>query len=123
MKSKPILKLNPKEIAEISKLLTETVIQQLNQHPEIFEIPVKEIEIPKDMPIIPEEEITHVIDLELIATGTFGITDPLGQLQDWFVSTISSTTNWIVSSIQAWINDNVLPVFAVSYTHLRAHET
>ena len=118
MKSKPILKLNPKEIAEISKLLTETVIQQLNQHPEIFEIPVKEIEIPKDMPIIPEEEITHVIDLELIATGTFGITDPLGQLQDWFVSTISSTTNWIVSSIQAWINDNVLPVFDSLYSNV-----
>jgi len=116
MKSKSALKLNPKEIAEISKLLAETVIQQLNQHPEIYEIPVKEIEIPKEMPIIPEEEITHVIDLELIATGTFGITDPLGQLRDWFVSTISGISNWIVSSVQTWINDNVMPLFSSLYS-------
>ena len=118
MKSNSALKLNPEEIAEISKLLAETVIQQLIQHPEIYEIPVKEIEIPKEMPIIPEEEITQVIDLELIATGTFGITDPLGQLRDWFVSTISGISDFIISSVQTWINENVIPFFDSLYNNV-----
>ena len=50
------------------------------------------------------------VKLDLVASAMAGVTDPLGQLQDWLTSMFDSVSSWIVSTVETWIEENVIPV-------------
>ena len=108
--------LTPEEINQLSKVLAETLAKQITENPEaiqsVFAVSVS------GRTIIREEEITHVVRLDLIASSTAGVLDPLGQLQDWFISAFNSVSSWIISSLQTFITENVLPLFDSLYSSI-----
>jgi len=103
------LMLNPEDIEKLSRILAEALANQIAEQPEalqaIFYLEYSEVVI------IDVDEITHVVNLDLIASSTLGLLDPLGQLQDWFTNIINSVASWIISGIETFINDYVLPLF------------
>ena len=44
------------------------------------------------------------IDLDSLASSLAGITDPLGQLRDWFTKVLNSVASWIVQQISGLLN-------------------
>ncbi|MEM4500560.1 MAG: hypothetical protein QW512_00320 [Thermofilaceae archaeon] len=54
--------------------------------------------------VVPEEQITRVVNLDAIASSVHGITDIFGQIADWFRSVFSSISSWIVSSINSFVS-------------------
>jgi|GEM_PF-3330497 len=134
MSEQEYLMLSPEEIEKMSKILAETLTQQ----PEIVEaisiIKFEELTVIctdelleslfairlEKITIIHEDEITHVINLDLIASCTFGLTDPLGQFQEWLTNMINSIASWIVSGVQTFINRYVLPAFDSLYGSIKS---
>jgi len=51
------------------------------------------------------ESYIETLDLDLLASSTAGIFDPLGQLRDWLVSTLETVKNLIIGGITAWIDE------------------
>jgi phage-related protein len=54
--------------------------------------------------IIPETQITQVIDLELIASSALGIEDILGQIGGFIKSVVNSAASYIVSTISGIVD-------------------
>jgi len=111
--------LTPEEINQLSKALAEALTKQITENPEaiqsLFLVSVS------GKTIITEDEITHVVRLDLMASSTAGVLDPLGQLQDWFKDIINSVSSWIVSGIETFINDYVLPAFNSLYSSVSGY--
>jgi len=103
--SEAILNLSPEDIKRMASVLANV----LAENPDVLES-AEVIDVGSTV-VVPEEYITHVIDLEAIASSEAGVTDILGQLQDWFRSVIDSATSWVVSSVESFIEENVSPLF------------
>ena len=70
-------------------------------------------------------EIIGYIDLDTISSASLGVLDPLGQLYDFIVSVFNTIASWIVSSVNTFIENYVMPSLrgiydALTYTILPA---
>jgi phage-related protein len=100
-----LLDFSPEELKQASKLLADALANTLRQpSPELFVVTCV-----SGCQIVKEDQITQVISLDIIASASAGIVDPLGQLRDWFISVFNSVASWIVSGIQTFIQDIVVP--------------
>jgi hypothetical protein len=97
---------NPEDLEYLSKLLSRTYMQTIQSSTsEEGEVIVESIQLP---PVI-DVEIVRQIDLDVIASYTAGIYDPLGQLRDFIVAIYNSVSSWVVSSVTAFISTYVTP--------------
>ena len=78
--------------------LSQNILNALNMM-QIGQIKVEEIQV------LPSSVI-DLIDFESIAMHSFGLTDPLGQLQSW----LSSMFSWVVSTLWGWIKPFIEPI-------------
>jgi phage-related protein/intein/homing endonuclease len=100
-----LLDFSPEELKQASKLLTDALANTLRQpSPELFVVTCV-----SGCQIVREDQITQVISLDIIASASAGVLDPLGQLRDWFISVFNSVSSWIVSGIQTFIQDIIVP--------------
>jgi phage-related protein len=95
------IQISQEEIKQLSKIMAETLLQQLPQTPQA-ELTV--VTCISGYEIIKEDQITQVINLDLLASSTHGITDILGQISGWFSSIINSIAKWIVGALEAFIS-------------------
>jgi len=103
--SSELLNLSPEDIKRMASVLANV----LAENPDVLES-VETVDVGSAI-VVPEESITHVIDLEAIASSEAGALDVLGQIQDWFKSVLDSISSWIVSSVESFIEENVSPLF------------
>jgi len=94
-----VLNLDPEELNQIASVMANVILQNNFSTTEQLAI----------VPVVPYEEAINIVSLDLISSYTAGITDPLGQLRDWFVGVFNTVSSWIVSSISTFINQYVLP--------------
>ncbi|MEM2249828.1 MAG: hypothetical protein QXP16_03940, partial [Candidatus Bathyarchaeia archaeon] len=83
------LQLNPEEIRRTAETLANIILTN-NLH-------------------VQETPAVETINLDLITSSTAGIFDPLGQLKEWFTSTLNSVAGWISASVQSWIGTYISP--------------
>jgi phage-related protein len=95
------LQLTPEEIKNLSQILADAFLQQLAQAPDMK---LTVVGCVSGYEIIKEDQITQVINLDIMASTTHGITDILGQIAGWFTSILNSVASWIVSSVQGFIS-------------------
>ena len=105
-------KLDLEEIKRMSQILAETILQntELFEDEGLQEITV--VTCVSGYQVIREDQIVEVVNLDLIASSTAGVFDPLGQLQDWLASTFDAVASWIVSGIETFIDTYVLPAIS-----------
>ncbi|MEM2446209.1 MAG: hypothetical protein QW734_06090, partial [Candidatus Bathyarchaeia archaeon] len=58
---------------------------------------------------VQEATTIETVNLDLLASTTAGIFDPLGQLKEWLASTFNSVAGWITASVESWIATYVSP--------------
>ena len=63
-------------------------------------------------PAVLDVEVVRQIDLSAVASCAAGLTDPLGQLREFFVSTFSAVADLIMSGIKAFIEKVVTPALS-----------
>jgi len=99
------------EIKQMSRLLTDALLEQCTSE-EYISITYVEYEA------VVEEQIVEVVDLDLIASATASIIDPLGQLIEWLTEFLNAIASWIVSAIETFISDVVIPAIDAVTTTL-----
>jgi len=107
LKEEYSLDFSPEELKQMSKILAETLLQQLQSEDSKAELTV--VTCVSGYEIIKEDQITEVVNLDLIASATAGVLDPLGQLKDFFAGIIDGAISLITSGIETFINNYVLP--------------
>ena len=112
--------------SHISSFNSQGVIAISKEHPEIGEEDIeKVIEAAKAGVIAPERELIHVLPKEFILDGQRGILDPLGMAGSRLEGKVHIVTGSVtaVQNLLKCMEMANIEVDAVSYTHLRAHET
>ena len=105
-----LLELDPNSINALAKIMSENLIETIIQKPEdTLKLLSSDETVAFTYAGMSCEEAVSLVSLDLISSYTAGLTDPLGQLRDWFVSVFNSVASWIVSGIQTFINQYVLP--------------
>ncbi|RLI87293.1 MAG: hypothetical protein DRP01_02240 [Archaeoglobales archaeon] len=99
--------IDPEELQRMSKLLADTLLEQFQQEDSKAQFTL--ITCVSGYEVIREDQITEVVNLDLVASATAGVLDPFGQLKEWFTSIINSISSWIVSSVTAFIDTYVTP--------------
>jgi len=99
--------LDPETLEQMSRLLAETLLEQIKV--EDAEAQLAVVTCVGGYEIIREDQIMRIVQLDLIASATAGVLDPLGQLQEWLSDLINSVASWVVSAIESFIETYVLP--------------
>lgn len=86
------LNLSLEEVQSISRMVAKAIVES------------GEIVVDVSTAVVPEDQITRLVNLDVIASSAHGITDVLGQIADWFRSVISSVSSWIVNSINSFVS-------------------
>ena len=107
------LDLDPISINNLAKMMSESLIQTMSSNPEeVLKLLQTEETVVFTYAGMSCEEAVSIVSLDLISSYTAGLTDPLGQLRDWFVGIINSIASWIVSGIQTFIQQHVMPAIS-----------
>ncbi|MEM2260004.1 MAG: hypothetical protein QXY65_02940 [Candidatus Methanomethylicaceae archaeon] len=94
-----IVNISPEELKQMSKLIANALLQSPQ-----FNVTYVEVSY-----VVIKEEARKEIELDILSSCVAGLTDPLGQLRDWFVSTLNSIASWIVQGVTTFINTYLLP--------------
>jgi phage-related protein len=89
------LNLTREDIENISRKLTQVLIEHIPQQENTVETTILHV-----YTIVPQELITQTINLDMLASSEFGITDILGQISGFF----QSIGNWIISGVTAFVS-------------------
>lgn len=103
--------LNPQELQKISKQLADIIIEAYAKQLKPNETATILTTI-SGTTIIKEDQLTQVINLELLASTTHGWTDPLGQMWNAITSFFWTVADWITSGITTFINQYVIPAIS-----------
>jgi len=101
------LEFDPEELKQMSRILAETLLSQLQS--EDNEAQLTLVTCVSGYEIIREDQIERVVNLDLIASATASVLDPLAQIKEWFTSVSNSLSSWIVSGIESFISTYVTP--------------
>ena len=113
-----ILTLTEEEIQKLSKILADTLIQSFFSE----ENPEQEITayvVVEGCQIIREDEVTTLLRLDLIASETAGVLDPIGELGDWIADLFNSVASWIVASFETFIETVISPMISAIDSFIR----
>jgi len=104
------LEFDPEELKQMSQLLTEKFLEQFESEDAKAQFTL--ITCVSGYEIIKEDQIVEVVNLDLVASATAGVLDPLGQLMEWFTGLIDSIASFIISSLEVFIETYVLPAIS-----------
>lgn len=105
------INLTPQDLQKISKQLADIIIEAYAKQLKPNETATILTAI-SGTTTIKEDQLTQVINLELLASTTHGWTDPLGQLWNAITSFFWTVADWITSGITTFINQYVIPAIS-----------
>ena len=108
--SEDLLDLNPEEIGRLSKMLADAFAEH------VARVEPSVVTCVSGYEVVRECYVAEVVDLDLIASATHGITDILGQIAEWFRAVIDTVASWIVASVQAFVSGVVNTVSSIINT-------
>ena len=109
-----ILNLQPEEIKRISQAIANILVEDIASKQDTQLLTSITVGATSEM-----VEVTEVIRLDLVASSTLGILDPIGQIGDFIKGLIDSAKNLIVSGIETFIETVVTPAINAVDTFLR----
>jgi len=100
------------DITEASKLIADALVSSNKERLEV-------ITYVNDHIILDEREALLHLDLSTISSSALGILDPLGQLRDWLASTFDAISSFIISSVNSFASNIILPAITSVSNYLR----